>query len=160
VAAYLYISLVVALDQLSKLWVVRRFALHESREVVPGFFNLTHIVNYGAAFGFLNSGTPAAWRTAFFSVVALAAICLMLAFLRQARDEGRRMEMAVSLVAGGAAGNLIDRLRLGYVVDFLDFYIGRHHWPAFNVADSAITVGVALFLLETFIATKKDKNNG
>ena len=150
-AAFLLIPVVIVLDQLTKLWVVDSFALHESREVIAGFFNLTYIVNYGAAFGFLNNGGHGPWRTVFFVVVAVAAIVMMLVFLYQLRHRGGCLAYGVSLIAGGAAGNLIDRVRLGFVVDFLDFYVGSYHWPAFNVADSAITVGVGLFLIGNFL---------
>ncbi len=150
--ASLIIALVVAADQLSKWLVVRGLARHENVAVVPGFFDLTHIVNYGAAFGFLNTGPGSPWRTVFFVTVALAALMAMTVILRRTPKRSLTLTLAIGLVAGGAAGNLIDRVRLGYVVDFLDFYIGSHHWPAFNVADSAITVGVGLLLLDNFFS--------
>ena len=153
---FLIIAVVIAADQLTKLWIVGNFAMYESWEIVPGFFNLIYITNKGAAFGFL-SGDVGAWRQVFFVTVAVAALVFMLVLLRQLKDEGKIFMVAISLIAGGAAGNLIDRLRLGSVVDFLDFYIKDHHWPAFNVADSAITVGVGLFLVGQLFFSKKEK---
>lgn len=157
-AASIILAIIVS-DQLTKLWVVDNFRLFESREIIPGLFSLTYITNSGAAFGFLN-GDYGIWRQIFFVVVALAALCFMLVSLRQLRKEGKVFVVAISLIAGGACGNLIDRLRLGSVVDFLDFYIKDAHWPAFNVADSAITVGVAVFLLGHFMhSPKNDKKS-
>ena len=147
----LYImAVVVGADQLTKWWVLSSFALHESRVVLPGFFNLTYVTNTGAAFGFL-AGAPHWWRQAFFVTVALAALAFLGYSYRQFQAQGRLAVWGVGCIAGGALGNLIDRLRLGSVVDFLDFYVRNHHWPAFNVADSAITIGVALFLLGAFL---------
>ncbi len=143
--ALLIILLVVAADQASKAWIVAHFSLYQARELIPGLFSLTYLTNQGSAFGFLN-GEHGPWRQAFFVGVALLAMLAMLVFLRKLRDESRWCLVAVSLIMGGAAGNLIDRLRLGAVVDFLEFYWRGHYWPAFNVADSAITVGVALFV--------------
>lgn len=137
---------VVVLDQLSKWWVMASFALFESRPVVEGFFRLTYVLNTGAAFGLL-AGPRVWWRQAFFVLVALVALAVLVSAYRHYRHRGGLYVVAVGLIGGGAVGNLIDRLRFGAVVDFLDFYIQTHHWPAFNVADSAITVGVGLFLL-------------
>ena len=138
---------VVILDQATKLLVQRAFRLGESLPVLPGFFNLTYVLNPGAAFGLL-AGAAAAFRGPFFiavSVLAIAVICYYHA--RYAR--GRPLStVGLALILGGALGNLIDRLRVGMVIDFLDFYLGPYHWPAFNVADSGITVGVSLLLVE------------
>ena len=134
------------LDQLTKIWITAVFSLHQSLEVIPGLFSLTYLTNTGAAFGFL-AGQPTAWRQAFFIVMVLAALGFITYMYRRLRDESGWYEVSLGLIAGGAIGNLIDRLRFGSVIDFLDFYIGSHHWPAFNVADSAITVGVTIFLI-------------
>lgn len=152
--AFFIVCLVVAADQASKAWVVAHFSLYQAQEVIPGLFSFTYLTNQGSAFGFLN-GEHGPWRQAFFVGVALLAMLALLVFLRQMREEGRRYVVAASLIMGGAAGNLIDRLRLGAVVDFLDFYWRGHHWPAFNVADSAITVGVALFLAAQLLGTSE-----
>jgi len=138
---------VVILDQATKLLVQRAFRLGESLPVLPGVFNLTYVLNPGAAFGLL-AGAAAAFRGPFFiavSVLAIAVICYYHA--RYARGYPLPT-VGLALILGGALGNLIDRLRVGMVIDFLDFYLGAYHWPAFNVADSGITVGVGLLLVE------------
>jgi signal peptidase II len=149
---------VVALDQLTKFWVLSSFHLYESREIIPGFFNLTYLTNTGAAFGFL-AGKQGTLRQIFFVGVAVAALLAMGYFYRTLKDHSLLYTVAIGLICGGAVGNLIDRLRLGSVVDFLDFFIGRYHWPAFNAADSAITVGVGLFLLASLLEGKKEKRH-
>ncbi len=140
---------VVALDQATKAWVQAAFRLHESRPVIEGWFHLTYIRNPGAAFG-LFAGQDAVLRQALFlgvTAVALVAIGVMVHRL----PAGRHAALAgLALVFGGAVGNLIDRVRWGEVVDFLDVFWRTHHWPAFNLADSAITVGVAVLLFEEF----------
>ncbi len=147
--------LVVCLDQLTKLWVVQHFTLYESSTVIPGLFSLTYLTNTGAAFGIL-AGQPALWRQLFFVVVALLALVAIFFLHRKISAESRWYTVSLALIAGGAVGNLIDRVRLGAVVDFLDFYLSTHHWPAFNLADSAITVGVAIFLLVNFVHSKRE----
>ncbi|GAB4338577.1 MAG: signal peptidase II [Desulfobulbaceae bacterium] len=138
--------LVVVVDQFTKFWVVERFALHETVEVIPGFFNLTYLTNTGAAFGIL-AGQPTWWRQVFFVCVAVAALTAIVLLFRRLRAESRWYGPALALIAGGAVGNLIDRVRQGAVIDFFDFYVGTYHWPAFNIADSAITVGVAIIMM-------------
>lgn len=144
------VALIVTADQLSKMWVMAVFSLYESKVVIPGFFNLTYITNPGAAFGFL-AGAHGEWRQLFFVGVALVAVTVLVCSYRHFKGQGMVFALAIGLIMGGALGNLIDRLRFGAVVDFLDFYFNNHHWPAFNVADSAITVGVALFLLGSLL---------
>jgi len=138
--------LVLVLDQLSKFWVTAHFHLHESVPVLPGFFSLTYLTNTGAAFGLL-AGRPALWRQVFFIGVGLAALVAIALLHRRLAARNRYYAISLAMIAGGAVGNLLDRIRLGAVIDFLDFYLGRHHWPAFNLADSAITLGVGLFFL-------------
>ncbi|MDD3617909.1 MAG: signal peptidase II [Desulfobulbaceae bacterium] len=140
------ILLVVVLDQASKFWIAARFSMYETVPVVPGFFNLTYLTNTGAAFGFL-AGQPSAWRQTFFVGIAVAALVVIAFLYHRLKKTSAWYVTALGLIAGGAAGNLIDRVRLGSVIDFLDVYVGRHHWPAFNLADSAITVGVGIFLV-------------
>lgn len=151
-AAGIIISVII-IDQLTKLWIMANFVEYQAQEIIPGFFSLTYLTNKGAAFGFLN-GDYGAWRHLFFIGVALVAMVVMLFFLRQMHKEGKWSVAAIALIFGGAAGNLIDRLRFGAVVDFLDFYWATHHWPAFNVADSAITVGVGIFLISNFFRSR------
>ncbi len=148
---------VVVLDQLSKALVMASFRLYELKPVIPGFFNLTYLTNTGAAFGML-AGEESVWRQAFFVGVALVALVIMCLSYREFRKQGRLFGHAIGMIAGGAVGNLIDRLRFGAVVDFLDFYLKGYHWPAFNVADSAITVGVGLFLLASWLAPDGKKS--
>jgi signal peptidase II len=147
---------VIVLDQLTKQWTLNTFALYESREVIPGFFNFTYLMNKGAAFGFL-SGVDHVWRHYFFLTLASVALLLLVFGWFRMRKDHFFYGPALALIAGGAIGNLIDRVRLGAVVDFLDFYVAGHHWPAFNVADSAITVGVCLFLVANFLEERQKK---
>jgi len=138
---------VVAADQVSKAMVLGRFALGERREV-NGFFNMVLVYNKGAAFSFL-SDAPG-WQTPLLIAFALVAIAIVGTLL--VRSPGRRLLCTgFALILGGALGNLIDRLRYGQVVDFLDFHAAGWHWPAFNVADSAITLGAVLLVVEGFL---------
>lgn len=146
---------VVIVDQLSKWRVISTFMLYESREVIPGFFNLTYIRNSGAAFGFL-SGDHGMWRQVLFVVIALAALVFMFSAFSYFRQQGGLFVYALGLIGGGAVGNLIDRLRFGSVIDFLDVYVKGYHWPAFNVADSAICLGVGMFLLGSYFHSDKE----
>ena len=140
-------GIVIVADFLSKAWVLAAFAPRESVEVLP-FFNLVLVFNAGAAFSFLAGA--GGWQKWFFVVLALAISAWIVAMLRR-HAEDRLQSFALALVLGGALGNVIDRLRFGAVVDFLDFHVAGWHWPAFNVADSAITVGVLLLVLHSFI---------
>jgi signal peptidase II len=146
-----WLLLVVVLDQATKWMVMASFSLYELRPIIPGLFNLTYLTNTGAAFGIL-AGAKTVWRQLFFVGVALAAMLILFFSYRQFRSQGKIFAHAIGLIAGGAIGNLIDRLRFGAVVDFLDFHLGAHHWPAFNVADSAITIGVGLFILGSILS--------
>ena len=141
--AWLWVSaLVLVLDQITKWLVVQGLAYAESIPLTP-FFNLVRAHNTGAAFS-LFADQPG-WQRGFFIVVAGVASVVILHLLRRTR--GRALFcLALALILGGAVGNVIDRLAYGYVVDFLDFYLGGWHWPAFNVADSAITVGAGLLI--------------
>lgn len=146
IARWLSLSLlVIVLDQLSKYWIVGAFQFGDGI-ALTSFFNLVHAHNTGAAFSFLAS--ESGWQRFFFIGIAAAASLLIVYLLRKHAEE-RWFCLALSLVLGGALGNLIDRVRLSYVVDFLDFYYGAWHFPAFNVADSAITVGAALLILDS-----------
>ena len=147
------VLLIVLTDQATKYWVDTSMALHQSIPVLEGFFSLTYVRNPGAAFGFLADTSPI-FRYFFFITVNLVAMGLILAYIRKAPAEESGMIKALSLIMAGAAGNLIDRIRFGEVIDFLDVYIGSFHWPAFNVADSAISIGACLLIIRLF---KKDK---
>ena len=138
--------LVVLLDQLTKYWINASFGYGEVR-ACSGFFNLVLTYNEGAAFSFLASA--AGWQRGMFIAIALVAIVVISVLL--ARHAGDRLFcLALALILGGAMGNVIDRIVLGYVVDFLDFHAAGWHWPAFNLADSAITVGAALLIADSF----------
>jgi signal peptidase II len=137
-------ALVVLLDQASK-WAIVHLVLQSRRTIeVTGFFNLTLVYNTGVSFGLL--GGPAPWKPWVLSGVALVIVIVLLAWLR--KQGGTLLLLAGGLVAGGAIGNVIDRLRLSAVIDFLDFHVAGWHWPAFNVADSAIFIGVVLLVLD------------
>jgi signal peptidase II len=146
--------LVVLLDQATKAWILTTLKLHEGFPLIDGFFNIVHVRNPGAAFGFL-AGAPPLFRSIFFVAVTVAAIALILHYLRVNRIEEPYLVSALALILAGAVGNLIDRIRFGEVVDFLDVYIGSQHWPAFNVADSAITVGAGVLMAALFRRRKE-----
>lgn len=140
-------GLILLLDQITKFYVDSSMRLHESIPVIQGLFSITHVRNPGAAFGFLADASPL-FRAIFFVAVTVLAIFLVLHYIWKSRDEEPRLTFALSLILSGAVGNLIDRVRLGEVIDFLDVYIGSYHWPAFNVADSAISVGAVILFVE------------
>ncbi len=139
-------SFVLALDLISKFWVESTL---EFGQIIPvtSFFNLVLTYNPGAAFSFL-SDQPG-WQRWFLSGIAMVAALLILFLLRKYQHE-KLFCLSLSLILGGALGNLYDRILLGHVVDFLDFYMGNYHWPAFNIADTAIVIGAALMILESF----------
>jgi signal peptidase II len=144
---------VLVLDQATKLLVQGALSARETVPVIPGFLNLVHVTNRGAAFGFLNSENG--WQAWFFIGATLIAVGVVLSMLRSEQAARPPAPWALGLILGGALGNLADRLRLGGVVfDFIDIYAGRFHWPAFNVADMAITTGVCL-LIVSFYATRR-----
>ncbi len=147
---FLFVSLVVlVLDQWTKWLVEAHLPQGASEAVVPGFFNLVHVRNTGVAFGLLASDHGAmSWLLAALGLAALAAVVLYF-WLTPGRD--RLLLFALTLVGGGAVGNLVDRVASGAVTDFLDVQLGTYHWPAFNVADSAITVGILLMVFETLV---------
>ncbi len=142
---------IVVADQLTKWWVLAVFAPGE-RLAVTGFFNLVLVFNRGAAFSFL-ADAPG-WQTPFFITVALLVGTVVAVMLWRSKPN-LLLRGALALVLGGAIGNVIDRIRYGHVVDFLDFHAFGWHWPAFNVADSAISVGAVLLILESFVHGQK-----
>jgi len=139
--------LLLMADQFTKLLIMGYYQLGDST-AVTSFFNIVRVHNSGAAFSFLAGA--GGWQRWFFIILAVVASAFITVWLRKLDPRQRREAMAWSLVLGGALGNLIDRILYGYVIDFLDVYYGDWHWPAFNVADSAITVGVVLLLLDSF----------
>jgi signal peptidase II len=144
--------LVLVVDQWTKFAVLNAFALYESKQILP-FFNLTLLFNKGAAFSFLSSHPSiAVWL---FSGIAIVISVVLLVWLKRLPSTDRWSACALSLILGGGIGNLIDRVYYGYVVDFLDFHLANAHFPAFNIADTAITVGAVMLFLSMFIF--KDK---
>lgn len=140
------VAVVLVLDQGSKLWVHTTFGLYEARTIVPDFFHLTYVRNSGAAFGMLARQHPAFLRFFFPTVTILAVLVLLIYYTRVPREQALT-RWGIGLIIGGAVGNGIDRLWLGQVIDFIDVHVYDYHWPAFNLADSAICVGVGLLLL-------------
>jgi signal peptidase II len=143
----LFMAGVVALDQITKALVDRLMELHESRPVIRGLVDLTYVQNRGAAFGIL-SDADLPYQPVLFAVIGVVALVAIVTYAARLPATSRLPQTALALVTGGAIGNLIDRARLGYVIDFVDVYWRGHHWPAFNVADSAITVGVTLLVVD------------
>lgn len=137
--------LIVASDQITKAMIVRLITPYTSKTIIPGMFNITHIYNPGGAFGFM-AGQSTLVRTILFLIVSAIAIGFIFYFYKSTPKTHPVLASGFALIFGGAIGNMIDRIRLGTVVDFLDFYIKDLHWPAFNIADSAISVGMAIFL--------------
>lgn len=139
-------AVIIVLDQITKLAISHNFVYGESLRIT-GFFNLVLAHNFGAAFSFLNDA--GGWQRWMFTIIAIVAAIWIVRLLRQHAQQ-TLFCLALTLVLGGALGNLVDRVAYGYVVDFLDFYWGNYHFPAFNVADSAISVGAALLILDSF----------
>ena len=141
-------ALALILDQLSKIWIDTSMSLYQSIPVFPGF-SITYAHNYGAAFSFLSDA--GGWQRWFFAVLAAVISIGLIVWIKRLKPEETLLAVSLSLVLGGAIGNLIDRVIYGYVIDFLDVYYQSYHWPVFNIADSAITVGVAFMLYESFM---------
>ncbi len=145
----------ITLDQVVKVYVHTHFHLGESVSVIPNFFNLTYVRNFGAAFGFLAESHPT-FREIFFLAMPPIALFIILGLLRAVDDQDTKQILALSSISGGAIGNYIDRLRFRYVIDFLDFHLyNKWSWPAFNVADMAIVCGVGMILVLMFLEKKK-----
>jgi signal peptidase II len=138
-------GLVVFFDQLAKAAILNNLPLYSSISVIPGFFSITHIHNAGGAFGFLANQSPNL-RSLVFIFVSILAIGVIFYFYLITPKTHSFLAIGFALIFGGAVGNMIDRIRIGKVVDFFDFYVGSQHWPAFNVADSAISAGVIIFI--------------
>lgn len=141
---------VILLDQSSKLLIQATIPFGHSIPIIPGIFAIVHVLNPGAAFGFLAS-RPASFRNPFFIGISLVAIVFIVLYRHRELEDRSLPSFALSLILGGAIGNLVDRLRVGMVIDFLDVHYYQYHWPAFNVADSCITIGVSLMLLELIL---------
>ena len=152
-------SFILVCDQITKTMVLGRFSLGESVPVISDFFNLTYVRNTGAAFGLLAHANPT-FRVPFFIIVPLIALVSIGYVFKKIADKDFKLSLALSLVIGGAVGNLIDRLYLGYVVDFLDFHWKwTYHFPAFNIADTAICIGVGILMLDLLLNDTGESSN-
>ena len=152
----LIIIFIIALDQISKGIIKSNFHLNESLEVIKGFFNITYVQNRGAAFGILADVNESIRKPVLFIIPVF--VCFFLIYLiKQIWRKNLILETAYCLILAGAFGNLIDRYSMNYVVDFLDFYWGRYHFPAFNVADSAISIATGLLIFDLIMATQKKR---
>lgn len=151
---WLWLSVVVLiLDQLSKIWIDTTMSLYQSIPVFPGF-SITYAHNYGAAFSFLSDA--GGWQRWFFAVLAGSISIGLVIWMKQLKHNETLSAISLSLILGGAIGNLIDRVIYGYVIDFFDVYYQTYHWPVFNIADSAITVGVVFMLYESFTQNEQE----
>lgn len=150
---YLFLSVgVIVLDQWSKWMVEIHLPHHTAHPLIPGFLNLTHVRNTGVAFGLFASDVGSG--TVLLTILGLAALTAVGLYFWFAPADDRLLLVALALVVGGAIGNLIDRISSGAVTDFIDVYVGTHHWPSFNVADSAISIGIVLMALDSFRSRK------
>ena len=151
---YIYLaivaSLVVSADQISKALILKYLPVHHSFPVIAGVFDITHIQNPGGAFGFM-ANMSATVRVVVFLLISSLAVGLVFYLYIQTPRTHSFLATGFALIFGGAIGNLIDRIRFGIVVDFLDVYVGKYHWPAFNIADSAITAGIFIFLFHLLL---------
>lgn len=150
---------VILLDQVSKLLIQAAMPLGHSIPLIPDFFAIVYVLNPGAAFGFL-AAQAAGVRNPFFIGISLLAIGFILYYRHRRVDDHLLASLGLSLILGGAVGNLVDRLRIGMVVDFIDVHYYQYHWPAFNVADSGITVGVSLMMLTMILDERRGRHRG
>ena len=146
----------IIIDQLTKIYIDRSMQLFDSIPIAENFFHITYVRNKGAAFSFLSN---ASWRIPFFITVSVIAALVILIAFRKLRDDQRLAQISLAMIFSGAIGNLIDRVRMGEVIDFLDAHWYRHHWPAFNVADSLICVGVFLLAIDMILEEKRLKSS-
>ena len=153
---FLIAAVVLLMDRLSKLLVARNIMLHDSIVILPGFFRLTHVQNRGAAFG-LGADSPSQWTGAMLIVFSIAALIVVSALLWRNSHRMTTTGVGLALIMGGALGNLWDRVVDGQVVDFLDFFVANYHWPAFNVADSAIVIGALLLVTEILFSKSAEE---
>lgn len=152
-----FAGLLIAFDQLTKIYIHTQFQLHESRAIIENFFHITYVRNFGAAFGFL-SQTPPLFREIFFLSMPPFACLIILYIMHGTSNDNTKQILSLSAIFGGAIGNYIDRIQYRYVIDFLDFHIyGKYSWPAFNIADMAIVLGVIALLY--FMVTEKEKKS-
>jgi signal peptidase II len=155
---YLIALTIVLLDQATKHLIVRTIRPGQGIQVVPGFFDIVFVLNPGAAFSFLAT-LPDSVRNPFFILISVAAVILIIVYRTRHLQQQALASLSLALILGGAVGNLIDRLRYGMVVDFLLVHVYQYHWPAFNVADSAISVGVSLMVLDLLLEWRRERKD-
>jgi signal peptidase II len=143
-------ALVIGLDQLTKALIVKNIPFYGSVKVIPGFLDLTHIHNKGAILGILNSSEHA-WTPVVLLLLNAAALTLVLYYFSKTSEEERAARFGLTLIVGGALGNVVDRIVRGYVVDFVEMYAGRFHWPTYNLADSCISIGAVILILSVIL---------
>jgi len=153
---YLIALAIILLDQATKQVIVRTLRLGQGIPVIPNFFDIVFVLNPGAAFSFLAT-LPDSVRTPFFIIISVTAVILIIVYRTRHLQRHALASLSLALILGGAIGNLIDRLRYGMVVDFLLVHVYQYHWPAFNVADSAISVGVMLMVLDLLLEWRHDR---
>ncbi|MGE5850007.1 MAG: signal peptidase II [Candidatus Methylomirabilota bacterium] len=155
---YLIALAIILLDQVTKQVIVRALRLGQGIAIIPGFFDIVFVLNPGAAFSFLAT-LPDSVRNPFFILVSVTAVLLIIIYRTRHLQQHPLASLSLALILGGAVGNLIDRLRYGMVVDFLLVHVYEYHWPAFNVADSAISVGVGLMLLDLLLDWHRERKD-
>ena len=154
---YLYLAAAVLIgDQVTKWLVETRLAGGGSREIIPGLLNFIYVRNTGVAFGLFPSKGEL-WATVALTVLGLAALAIVAVYFRRTPVEDRLLLTSLGLILGGALGNLADRILQGGVTDFIDFYFGSYHWHTFNIADSAITIGIGLMLIDVFRSRPEER---
>jgi len=146
--------IILIIDQFTKLWIVEQYNYGVS-DRISGFFNLVHVHNYGAAFSFLNN--EGGWQRWGFSIFAVIVSLIIIVWIVRLSPDQKLEGYALAFILGGALGNLYDRVTLGYVIDFLDFHWSGWHFPAFNIADSSITLGAILIIIDGILRHKKDQ---
>ena len=149
-------AVVVILDQLTKWYIRQTMSLYESIAVIDSLFHITHVRNSGGAFGFLN-GTHSEWRLPFFLGASSIAVAALLGFVRRVEPQQRALLLGLGGILGGALGNLIDRMSSGEVTDFLDFHWHGYYFPAFNVADSCITIGMLILIFHSLLVREPER---
>ncbi|MCP5115385.1 MAG: signal peptidase II [bacterium] len=152
--AFALALVIVVLDRITKLWIQAKVSLYDVHNVIPGLFDIVHTENKGMAFGLFSEGESTLRTVLLVGVASVVLVFVVISIWRTPRElpPGQRyIRLSLGLILGGAVGNLYDRIVRGSVTDFLDIYVGEHHWPAFNVADSAITIGAVLLALDLLL---------
>lgn len=153
---YINISFLIALsDWFSKFIIHKLYAYGESKVVIENFFSIVHVHNYGSAFGLFNQGKSTTFNTIFFAIASIIGVLLILFLIKEEAKNNKMGLIALYMLLGGIIGNQGERIFHNFVTDFLDFYINNHHWPAFNIADSSISVGIVIYFITTYIFGKK-----